>query len=161
MSYFFFLYQSPLSLLCMVFDSVSSNIVKVISINPSANVFVFGHFSVHHTDWLTYSGGTDRPGETCHNLSILNDLSQMVNFPTWIPDCDSCSPALLDLFIFSDTNICSTMAFPPLGSSDHVVVSISIDFTINSKQEALIHCITYDYSCADWDGLCDHLRDVP
>ena len=23
------------------------------------------------------------------------------------------------------------------------------------------HCIAYDYSCADWDGLCDHLRDVP
>ena len=21
--------------------------------------------------------------------------------------------------------------------------------------------IAYDYSCADWDGLCDHLRDVP
>ena len=23
----------------------------------------------------------------------------MVNFPTWIPDCDSCSPVLLDLFL--------------------------------------------------------------
>ena len=21
--------------------------------------------------------------------------------------------------------------------------------------------MAYDYSCADWDGLCDHLRDVP
>ena len=21
--------------------------------------------------------------------------------------------------------------------------------------------MVYDYSCADWDGLCDHLRDVP
>ena len=20
--------------------------------------------------------------------------------------------------------------------------------------------MAYDYSCADWDGLCDHLRDV-
>ena len=41
-SYFFFLYQSPSSALCMVFDSISSNIVEVLSINPSANVFVFG-----------------------------------------------------------------------------------------------------------------------
>ena len=24
-----------------------------------------------------------------------------------------------------------------------------------------IHCIASDYSHADWDGLCDHLRDVP
>ena len=23
------------------------------------------------------------------------------------------------------------------------------------------HHIAYDYSCADWDGLHDHLRDVP
>ena len=50
----------------------------------------------------TYSGGIDRPGELCFNFSILNDLTQMVNFPTWIPDCDSHSPALLGLFLSSD-----------------------------------------------------------
>ena len=69
-----------------------------------------------------------RPGELCYNFSISNDLIQMVNFPTRIPDCDSHSPALLDLFLSSDASICSTMAFPSLGNSDHVVVSISIDF---------------------------------
>ena len=41
------------------FDSISSNIDEVLSINPSANVFVFEDFNVHHKDWLTYSGGTD------------------------------------------------------------------------------------------------------
>ena len=154
--------------LCTVFDSVSSTIDEVLSINPSANVFVFGDFNVHHKDWLTYSGGTDRPGELYYNFSILlnsiiiisNDLAQTVNFPTQIPDFDSHSPALLDLFISSDTIICSTIAFPPLGNSD-VVVLVSIDFPINSKQDTLFHRVAYDYSCADWDGLCDHLRDVP
>ena len=63
-SYFFFLYQSPSSSLCMVSDAISSNIDEVLSINPSANVFVFVDFNVHHTEWLTYSGGTDRPGES-------------------------------------------------------------------------------------------------
>ena len=58
-SYFFFLYRSPSSALCTVFDSVSSNIDEVLSIDPSANVFVFGDFNVHHKDWLTYSSGTD------------------------------------------------------------------------------------------------------
>ena len=62
-SYFFFLYRSPFSSLCTVFDSVSSNIDEVLSMNPSANVFVFGDLKVHHKDWLTYSGGIDRPGE--------------------------------------------------------------------------------------------------
>ena len=107
------------------------------------------------------SGGTDRSGELSNNFSISKDLTQMVNFPTWIPDCDSHSPVLLDLFISSDASICSTMAFPPLGNSDHVVVSVSIDFPSNSQWDALFHCIAYDYSCADWDSLHDHLRDVP
>ena len=78
----------------------------------------------------------------------------MVNFPTRIPDCDSHSPALLDFF-FSDISICSAMAFLPLGNSDHVAVSVSIDFPSNSQWDVPFHCIAYDYSCADWDG--DHL----
>ena len=84
----------------------------------------------------------------------------MVNFPTQIPDCDSHSLALLFLFLSSDASIYSTMAFPPLGNSDHVV-SVSIDFPSNSQYNALFHCIAYDYSCTDWDHLCDPLRDVP
>ena len=83
----------------------------------------------------------------------------MVNFPTQIPDCDSHSPALLDLFISSDASICSTMVFPPLGNSDHVV-SVSIDFPSNSQWDAPFHHIAYDYSHAVWDGRHDHLRDV-
>ena len=58
-SYFFFLYRSPSSALCIVFYSISSNIDEVLSINPSTNVFVFGDFNVHHKDWLTDSSGTD------------------------------------------------------------------------------------------------------
>ena len=49
----------------LVFDSISSNIDEVLSINPSANVFVFGDFNVNHKDWLIYSVGTDRPSELC------------------------------------------------------------------------------------------------
>ena len=53
------------------------------------------------------------------------------------------------------------MAFPPLGNSYHVVVSVSIDFPSNSQRDAPIHRIAYDYSRADWDNLRDHFRDVP
>ena len=61
-SYLFFIYWSLSSSLCTFFDSISSNIDEVISINPSANIFVL------HKDWLTCSAGTDRPGELCYNL---------------------------------------------------------------------------------------------
>ena len=80
---------------------------------------------------------------------ISNELTQMVNFPRQIPDCDSHSPALFDLFLSSDTNICSTTAFPPLGNPDRVVVSVSIDFPSNSQWGLPFQCIAYDYSSAD------------
>ena len=95
-----------------------------------------------------------------YNFSASNDLTQMLNFPTQTPDCDSQIPALLDFFLSSDSNICSVMAFPTLGNSDHVLVSVSIDFPSYSQLVAPFHCIAYDCSCADWDGLHDHLRDV-
>ena len=53
------------------------------------------------------------------------------------------------------------MAFPPLGNSDHVAASVSIDFSSISQWDAPFHHIAYDYSRCDWDGLCDHLKDVP
>ena len=126
-SYFFFFYRSPSFSLCTV--SISSN--------------------VRHKDCLTHSGGTDRLCELCYNFSVSNDLTQMVNFPTRILDCNSHSPALLDLFPFYDPNSCFAMPFPPLGNSDHVAVSVSIDLPINSKQDAPFHRIAYDYSRAD------------
>ena len=70
-SYFFFLYRSAFSSLCIVFDSTSSNIGEVLSFNPFINVFAFGDFNVLHKGRLTYSGGTDRPGELCY-------ISQMI-----------------------------------------------------------------------------------
>ena len=154
------LHSVSYSSLLTVFDSISSNIDEVLSINPSANVFVFGDLNVHHKDWLTYSGGTDQPGQLYYNL-ISNDLTQMVNFPTRIPNCNFHSPILLDLFIFSDAIICSEMAFPPLENSDHVVVSVPIDFPTNSQRDAPFYRIAYGYSHTDWVGLPDHLRDVP
>ena len=85
----------------------------------------------------------------------------MVNFPTRISDCDSRSPALLDLFLCSDASICSTMDFSPLGNLDYVVASVSINFLSRPKLDASFHHLAYDYSRVDWDGLRNDLRDVP
>ena len=78
-------------------------------------MFVFGDFNTNHKDWLTYSDGTDRPGELCYNF----------------------------------------------GNPDHVIVSVSTDLPLNSKRDTPFYRIAYEYSRADWNGLRNHLRDVP
>ena len=89
-------------------------------------------------------------------LLISNDLTRIVNFLL-----RSQTDSHLDLFFSSDAGICPTMAFPPFANSDHVVLSVAIEFPLKSQQDALFHRTVYGYSHADWDSLCDHLRDVP
>ena len=64
-SHFFFFYQPPSSSLCMIFYSTSSNIDEVLSVNPSANAFVFKDFNIHHMDWDTWQ-------VLCEALSFFN-----------------------------------------------------------------------------------------
>ena len=63
--------------------------------------------------------------------SVIILISQMAfpnNFPTQIPECDCHSAAYLYFFLSCDASICSTMTFPPVGNSDHVVISVSLTF---------------------------------
>ena len=63
-SYFFFLYRSPSSALCTVFDSISSSIDEFLPINPSSNVFL-------SSETLMFIIGTGLP--------ILVELMNLVN----------------------------------------------------------------------------------
>ena len=45
--------------LCRVFKSILTNMDHILSINPSANVFVFQDSNIHHKDWIAYSGAFD------------------------------------------------------------------------------------------------------
>ena len=102
-------------------------------------VFVFGDFNANHKDWLTYSSGTNRP----------RNHIQMFNFPTQIPHLTLIYLFLLTLvFVLQLVSFirkfrsCCCLSFYWLAS--------------NSKRDS-----AYDYSYTDWDGLCDHLKDVP
>ena len=88
-------------------------------------------------------------------MTLLRWLTFLLESPT-----ETLTVLLSWIDVFFDGSICSTIAFPPFGNSDHVVVSVSIDVPKNSKWDAPFHYMTYDYSRADWDGLCDHLRHV-
>ena len=79
----------------------------------------------------------------------------MINFPIRIPDCYP--HCLLNLLTSSNASICSTKLIPSLGNSDHVIISVSIDF-LSYSMGVPFHCIAYDYFRDDWDSLGDHLR---
>ena len=124
-SNFFPLSRSPSLSLCMVFDSISANIDEVLLINPSANVFVFGDFNV------IIRTGLPIVVELIDLVySVIIFLSQMTLLK-WLTFLLGSQTVMVLLFFIltSYASIFSTMAFPPLGNSDHVVVSVSIDFT--------------------------------
>ena len=89
-------------------------------------------------------------------FSLSTPLLMHLSLETLMPIVKTGLHILVELIVF-----CSTLAFPPFENSDHIVVSVSIDFPSYSQQDAPFHHISYDYSCADWDGLHNYLRDVP
>ena len=86
---------------------------------------------------------------------------RIVNFPIRISDGDSHSPDFSDSFLSCKYIFCSVVPFPQSGNSDHVVVSVSIDFRLNSNGNAPFYRKTFYYSRTDWSGLPDHIIDVP
>ena len=94
---FYHYYDSVFPLHCIVFISKKNSVSKIF---PSRFLFMAA-------PWRQILK-TVINSEVC----ISNDLTQMVNFPAWISDCDSGSPAFLDFFLSSYTSICSTYDFP-------------------------------------------------
>ena len=76
---------------------------------------------------------------------IMVELIDLMNSDGWFSYLDPwlwLSQFFSFRFLSSDTIICSTMAFPPLVNSDHVVVSVSINFLLNTKWDAhFIACL--------------------
>ena len=88
---------------------------------------VCGDFNAHNTEWLCHSHTTDVAGLFCQGFAMAQDLTQIVDFPTRIPDRDDHQPYLLDLFLCSNPDSCTVASHPPLGKSDHMVVSVDVE----------------------------------
>ena len=160
-SYLFFLYRSPSSQSCAVIDSVSESIDKALIAHPSANIFVFGDFNVHHSDWLPFSGPTSASGIKTYNFALSHSLTQLVDFPTRYARRDDQNPSLLDLFLSSNPNICKVSGSSPLGKSDHAVVDVEINLNISAANDSPYHRTLYSFHRGDWDSFRDFLRDMP
>ncbi len=65
---------------------------------PFSEISILGNFSGHHQLWLS-SSFTDQPGEHAYNFALLNDLEQLVQHPTRIPDRLGDRPNILDFVL--------------------------------------------------------------
>ena len=129
LSFWLALLLFPLLIVFFIFmHSFWSNTDKVLSINPSDNVFVFGVLKVHLKDWLTYSGWNDR----------TDDLTQIVNFPAWIPGCDSHSPAILDLLLLI---LAFILQWPSLHWEILFMLLSQFPLTFHQTQKGISHFI--------------------
>ena len=113
------------------------NIDKVLQ--PSANVMVCGDFNAHNTEWLCHTHTTDVASLFSLEFVMAQDLTQIVDFPTHIPDHADHQPYLLDLSLCSNPDYCTVASHPPLGKSDHMVVSFDVKFVFKSTNEYPCH----------------------
>ena len=159
MSHFFFINRSPSLSLCTVFDSISSNVDEVLSINPSANVFVFGEFNVDHKDWLTYSGGTDRPGQLCYNFSQTTLLK-------WLTFLLGSQTVILIVQLFWIYLFLLTIVFVLQWLSLHCeilnMLLSQFPLTFHHIHNGMPYFIALLMIILVLIGMvCDHLRDIP
>ena len=116
------------------FDYLNSKIEHILSTHPFAEITILGDFNVHHRQWFS-SNSTDTPGELAFNFSICNDIEQMVQTPTRLPDRLGDVPNLLDLFLTSIPSAYSVETCPPLGTSDHLLISSTCSITHSRSLE--------------------------
>ena len=60
---------------------------------------------------------------------MVKYLTQIIDFPTRIPDSDDNQPYLPDQYLSSNPESCTIASHPPLGKSDHMVVSVDVNVT--------------------------------
>lgn len=116
-------------------------------------------FSAIHSDWLNLPQFfLGKAGTILVLLKTLLKLAISLHIYLW----QYTSFILLDLFLTSDESISSEDLYPPLGRSDHEVVSVSINFATSSKKGSTFHLLfkAFDYSRAGWVGFLDLLRDI-
>src|ERR1700755_643843 len=145
------------------FDYLNSKIEHILSSSPFSEIIVLGDFNVHHRQWLSFSSH-DPAGELAFNFSIQNNLEQLVQLPTRIPDRLGNEPYLIDLFLTSYPSPYTVKLYPPLGSSDHLLISVSSSVSSGLPQERpppSARRRLWHFGAANWSDLRLYFSDFP
>ncbi|KAL7632739.1 UNVERIFIED_CONTAM: hypothetical protein RMT77_016940 [Armadillidium vulgare] len=145
------------------FDYLNSKIEHILSSSPFSEIIILGDFNVHHRQWLS-SSSHDPAGELAFNFSIQNNLEQLVHLPTRIPDSLGDEPNILDLFLTSYPSPHTVKLFPPLGSSDHLLISVSCPVSSSLPQERPSPSARrrfWHFGATNWSDLRLYFSDFP
>ena len=142
------------------FDYLNTQVEHILTHSPFSEITILGDFNVHHQLWLS-SSFTDQPGEQAYNFAILNDLEQLVQHPTRIPDRLGDTPNILDLFLTTNPSAYSVKLSSPLGSSDHNLISASCPIAPIPPQDPPKRRCFWHYASARWDDLRMYFSDFP
>ncbi|RVE43524.1 hypothetical protein evm_011809 [Chilo suppressalis] len=88
----------------------------------NAELVFLGDCNAHHNLWLS-SSKTDHAGISAHSFALTQDLKQLVDQPTRIPDISSQAPPLLDFLLTTHPQGYQVVVGAPLGSSDPCLIS--------------------------------------
>ena len=132
--------QTDLASLVNILESEMTNFHKF---------FIMGDLNLPLIDWNNYSTNDARSKifiDFCNDHSLF----QFVNFPTRANN-------ILDVVISSNNNVFSVKPHPPLGASDHAVISFSIDETCDDSFEPFY---IFDYDSADYELINAYLMTI-
>ena len=114
-----------------------------------------GDFNFPDINWSSMSGSCPRSSLFSETLFECN-LTQLIDGPTHVKG------NILDLVLTSDEQAITALQihseFDSPVKSDHLMIS----FSLLAKPKGIPRSkprIVFDYSKADWSGLCDHLLD--
>ena len=154
------LYRSPnASNYTQLFHYLTLKMEHILSLSPHAEVLLCGDFNAHHPTWLS-SSLKDAAGEEAFNFSIENGLTQLVGEPTRVPDRPGDSPTAPDL-CFVSHDFYSCISSPPLGSSDHRLISVSCPMAYFPSVTPTVKRKYWQYRSADWPNLQEFFFSFP
>ena len=104
---------------------------------------------------------TSPSGELAFQFALLNDLEQIVNQPTRIPDDLGDRPSISDLFFTTNPSNYSISVFFALGSSDHCLISSSSSITQVHSEDAPGQRCLWHFADANWESLKMYYFDFP
>lgn len=137
------------------------NRIDFLQINyPTAEITIVGDFNVHNIDWLKHSNKNDDEGREAETFAISHNLTQLVDEPTRIPDRQGDFASLLDLFLTSNPDLYTVTVQPPLGSSDHNLISATCELAIKTQEPQLPRKV-WHYKSAKWRNLREFYLHFP